>query len=78
MKPDTWGGFIFINPDLGAARLNGAHVCLGQHLAQLEMRLLFEELAKRVDSAELAGEPKCVASLMVSGLKNLPVRCKLR
>lgn len=57
---------------------NGPHVCLGQHLARLEMRLLFEELAKRVDSAELAGEPKCMASLMVSGLKYLPVRYKLR
>ena len=38
------------------------------------MRLLFEEIARRVDSAELAGEPKCMASLMVSGLKHLPVR----
>lgn len=57
---------------------NGPHVCLGQHLARLEMRLLFEELARRVASAELAGEPKCMASLMVSGLKNLPVRYRLR
>ena len=57
---------------------NGPHVCLGQHLARLEMRLLFEEIAKRVESAELAGEPKCMASLMVSGLKYLPVRYKLR
>jgi cytochrome P450 len=57
---------------------NGPHVCIGQHLARLEMRLLFEEIAKRVESAELAGDPKCMASLMVSGLKNLPVRYKLR
>jgi cytochrome P450 len=57
---------------------NGPHVCLGQHLARMEMRLLFEEIAKRVESAELAGEPKSMASLMVSGLKTLPVRYKLR
>jgi cytochrome P450 len=57
---------------------NGPHVCIGQHLARLEMRLLFEEIAKRIDGAELAGEPKCMASLMVSGLKYLPVRYRFR
>lgn len=57
---------------------NGPHVCLGQHLARLEMRLLFEEIARRLDSAQLAGEPRCMASLMVSGLKYLPVRYTLR
>ncbi|MEY4722057.1 MAG: hypothetical protein RIQ46_1782 [Pseudomonadota bacterium] len=57
---------------------NGPHVCIGQHLARLEMRLLFEEIARRVESVELAGEPKCMASLMVSGLKYLPVRYRLR
>lgn len=57
---------------------NGPHVCLGQHLARLEMRLLFDEIAKRLESAELAGEPRCMASLMVSGLKSLPVRYTLR
>ena len=57
---------------------NGPHVCIGQHLARLEMRLLFEEIARRLDGAELAGEPKCMASLMVSGLKNLPVRYRFR
>jgi hypothetical protein len=57
---------------------NGPHVCLGQHLARLEMRLLFEEIARRIDGAELAGEPRCMASLMVSGLKYLPVRYRFR
>jgi cytochrome P450 len=57
---------------------NGPHVCLGQHLARLEMRVLFEEIARRIESAELSGEPKCMASLMVSGLKYLPVRFKAR
>ena len=57
---------------------NGPHVCLGQHLARLEMRLLFDEISKRVASVELAGEPKCMASLFVSGLKSLPIRFKKR
>jgi cytochrome P450 len=52
----------------------GPHVCLGQHLARLEMRLLFDELFKAVDSIELAGEPTMMQSVMVTGLKTLPIR----
>lgn len=52
----------------------GAHLCLGQHLAKLEMRCLFEEFFDRVDAIELIGEPHRVASNFVSGPKNLPVR----
>jgi cytochrome P450 len=52
----------------------GAHVCLGQHLAKMEIRAFFAELIKRLDSIELAGEPKRVQSTFVSGLKTLPVR----
>ncbi|CAN5359037.1 cytochrome P450 [soil metagenome] len=52
----------------------GAHLCLGQHLAKLELRVLFEELFKRLDSIELAGEPRWVASNFVSGLKHMPIR----
>ncbi|MCC6479591.1 MAG: cytochrome P450 [Sphingomonadaceae bacterium] len=52
----------------------GAHQCLGLHLARLEMRILFEELLDRLDSIELAGEPKRANSTFVGGLKTLPVR----
>jgi hypothetical protein len=56
----------------------GAHVCLGQHLAKMEIRAFFAELLGRLDSIELAGEPKRVQSTFVSGLKTLPVRYSLR
>jgi cytochrome P450 len=56
----------------------GAHVCLGQHLAKLEIRAFFAELLKRLDSIELAGTPKRSHSVFVSGLKTLPVRYSLR
>ncbi|MEQ1498746.1 MAG: cytochrome P450 [Novosphingobium sp.] len=52
----------------------GAHQCLGLHLARLEMRLLFEALLDRVDSIELAGEPRRAKSTFVGGLKTLPLR----
>jgi cytochrome P450 len=56
----------------------GAHVCLGQHLARLEMRIFFEELFARLQSIELAGEPRRSASTFVGGPKTLPVRFALR
>ncbi|WP_225205234.1 cytochrome P450 [Novosphingobium huizhouense] len=52
----------------------GAHQCLGLHLARLEMRILFEALLDRIDSLELAGEPKRAKSTFVGGLKTLPIR----
>ena len=52
----------------------GAHQCLGLHLARLEMRLLFEALLDRIESIELAGEPRRAKSTFVGGLKTLPLR----
>lgn len=52
----------------------GAHVCLGQHLARMEMRILMEELLPRLKNLELAGEPARVESVFVGGLKRLPIR----
>lgn len=54
----------------------GGHVCLGQHLARMEMRILMEELLPRLKSLELAGEPARVESVFVGGLKRLPIRFK--
>jgi hypothetical protein len=51
----------------------GAHLCLGQHLAKLEMRILFEELLPKLDRLALAGEPRHTQSVFVGGLKTLPV-----
>jgi hypothetical protein len=56
----------------------GAHVCLGQHLAKMEIKAFFKELLGRLDSIEMTGPSKRVQSTFVSGLKTLPVRYKLR
>lgn len=55
----------------------GAHLCLGQHLAKMEMRILFEELLPRLKSVELAGQPKMSEALFVNGPKSLPIRFEL-
>ena len=52
----------------------GAHLCLGQHLAKMEMRILWEELLPRLDRLELAGEPKQSHATFVNGPKTLPIR----
>ena len=56
----------------------GAHVCLGQHLARMEMSSLFRKLLERVDHIELAGEPKYTQAVFVGGLKSLPIRYKMK
>ncbi|MBI1407685.1 MAG: cytochrome P450 [Caulobacter sp.] len=55
----------------------GAHLCLGQHLAKMEMRILFEELIPRLESLELAGQPRLAQANFVSGPKSLPIRYRL-
>lgn len=52
----------------------GPHVCLGQYLAKLEIRALFEEMLPRVRDIALDGEPAWVKANFVSGLKRLPIR----
>ncbi|RWA51581.1 cytochrome [Cupriavidus sp. UYMSc13B] len=56
----------------------GPHVCLGQHLAKMEMRILFEEMIPRLEGVESAGELEMVASSFVGGPKHLPLRCFMR
>lgn len=56
----------------------GPHVCLGMWLARLEVRVLFEELAKRIKSIEPAGDQKFLRSNFIGGIKELPVRVTLQ
>lgn len=52
----------------------GVHVCLGQHLARMEMRILWEELFKRLKSVELNGQCERTISNFVCGPKHVPIR----
>lgn len=56
----------------------GPHMCLGKYLAKMELEAYLKELLPRLDSIELAGIPKYLASNQVTGLKNLPVRATFK
>lgn len=49
------------------------HLCLGNMLARMEIRLMFEELLPRLKSIELGGEVTRVRSNFVNGIKRFPV-----
>ncbi len=51
----------------------GGHICLGQHLARLEMKLLWEELIPRLKSVKMAGEGRMAQSEFVCGPKSVPI-----
>ncbi|NBB14061.1 cytochrome P450 [Caulobacter sp. SLTY] len=55
----------------------GAHLCLGQHLAKMEMRILFEELLPRLKCLALNGEPKLAQASFVGGPKTLPIKYEM-
>ena len=55
----------------------GAHLCLGQHLAKMEMRILWEEMIPRLKSLELAGVPAMSQAVFVNGPKKLPIRFEM-
>jgi cytochrome P450 len=56
----------------------GPHMCIGQHLAKLELRIMFEELLPHVESLVSIGENKVIQTNFVGGLKNMPVQIEFR
>jgi cytochrome P450 len=54
------------------------HLCLGNGLARMEVRLMFEELLPRLADIELGGDVTRVRSNFVNGIKKFPVVVKQR
>jgi cytochrome P450 len=52
----------------------GEHFCLGANLARLELRVMFEELMRRIPEMELAGPVTRLRSNFIGGIKRMPVR----
>jgi cytochrome P450 len=56
----------------------GPHMCLGNALARIELRVMFEDLISRIDTMELTGPVDYLRSNFVHGIKRMPVRVKIR
>lgn len=52
----------------------GIHRCMGRRLAELQLKILLEEVLKRWRRIEVAGEPIRIKSNFVHGYSRLPVR----
>jgi len=64
-------------PNLHIAFGMGEHVCLGAHLARLELRHAFAQLRERLESCEPAGAAARVRSSFVGGIKRAPMRWRI-
>ena len=52
----------------------GEHFCLGAHLARLELRVMVEELLRRLPDIELDGAVQRLHSIQLFGPKHIPVK----
>jgi cytochrome P450 len=64
------------NPHLGFGV--GEHFCLGAHLARLDLKVFFRQLAERMESLELAGPVELLHASFVGGPKRMPIRYRLK
>jgi cytochrome P450 len=79
---------VFENPDvLDIERPNadqqlafgiGIHRCMGNRLAEMQLRILWEEVLARFERVEVVGEPSFTFSSFVHGYTNLPVEVTRR
>jgi cholest-4-en-3-one 26-monooxygenase len=70
--PETFDIARDPNPQIGFGG-GGAHFCLGNHLAKMELRVLFEVLAERTPNIQQAGPAARLRSHFINGIKTLPV-----
>jgi cytochrome P450 len=52
----------------------GIHRCVGNRLAEMQLRVVWEEILKRFKRIEVVGEPRRLKSNFVKGYEALPVR----
>jgi cytochrome P450 family 142 subfamily A polypeptide 1 len=74
---DPYKFYVEREPNEHVAFGFGAHFCLGQALARLELRVMFEQLLTRMPDLELAVDPSELPrrpANFISGLESMPVR----
>ena len=52
----------------------GIHRCLGNRLAEMQLKILWEEIMQRFSHVEVVGEAKYLNSSFIRGITDLPVR----
>jgi cytochrome P450 len=52
----------------------GIHRCMGNRLAEMQLRVVWEEIMKRFHMVEVVGEPERTLSCFVKGYTHLPVK----
>jgi len=75
--PDPFAFRVDRQPNPHLAFGVGEHICLGAHVARLELRVIFAHLLRRLERAELAGPVERLRSSTVGGLKRVPIRYRL-
>ena len=65
------------NPRQHTAFGYGVHRCVGNRLAEMQLRVIWEEIMKRFSKIEVTGEPKYLASSFIHGITDLPVTVKV-
>ena len=56
----------------------GTHVCLGQHIARIEIDCMFHEILNRMTDFKLAEKPQWLESNFISGIKHMPLEFRRR
>ena len=54
----------------------GLHRCLGMRVAELQLKIVWEEILKRFDRIEVVGEPRRIYSSFIKGYESLPVQIR--
>jgi cytochrome P450 len=78
MFDDPFAFRVARKPNRHLAFGTGPHLCLGQHLAKMELTSFMREFLERIDTVELAGAPRLVQSTFVGGVKSLPIRYSVK
>ncbi|MFI6877338.1 cytochrome P450 [Streptomyces sp. NPDC050400] len=71
--PDPFRLDLTRSPNPHVSFGDGPHVCLGAHFARLQLRVLYEELARTLPALELAAPPRRLVSNFINGIKELSV-----
>ena len=61
------------NPRMPTAFGYGIHRCVGNRLAEMQLRVVWEEIMQRFSRVEVTGDPEYVPSSFVHGIRELPV-----